>query len=177
MCIIRKGAALLKIMKKRKKFICCVAVILVVCMIFVVRSRKTDNVFDQLYLEVKAVRRGGDSVLISGTETAYADYDVGQFQNIQILDLDMAISIDKDSLYLLFFNTPEIEKWNTSYCDLYRYDVHDKKLYGEESLDYLKDNFLFHYFKWCDDAKDVNEYSLDKLGEYTFTLQEMVTRN
>jgi len=164
-------------MSKRKKLIVCIVVALVICIVFAVRSRKTDNVFDQLYREVNTVRRWGDSVLISGTESAYTDYDIGEFVSIQIPDRDMAVFNDKESLYLLFFNNSEVEKWNTSYCVLYRYDVRDKKLYGEESLDYLKDNFLSHYFKWWDDAGDRNKYSLDSLGEYTFTLQEMVNYN
>ena len=37
--------------------------------------RKTDNVFEQLYYEVRSVKRGNDSILLTGTDTAYADYD------------------------------------------------------------------------------------------------------
>lgn len=164
---------------KRNVLIFCIAAVLavIICIVFVFCRQKTDNVFDQLYYEVKTVGRGGDSVLLSGTETAYADFDFGMFQNIQIPDMDMCLSIDSQSLYLLFFNHPETEAWNTSYCVLYRYDVDDKKLYGEETISYLSDNFLGGYFQWCTDAGEENAYSLNDLGEYTFIFQETVNYN
>ena len=140
-------------------------------------SSKTENVFDQLYNEVKSVKKGKASVLLTGTQTAFADYDFGSFENIQIPDLDMCLDYDNKSLYILFFNHSETEKWNTSLCILYRYDVYDKKLYGMKDLDYLNDNFLSHYFEWCNTAGEVNIYSLQNLGNYSFTLQEQVNFN
>ncbi len=166
--------------KKNKRITCFFVVtfpVIVVCMYFVFYNQKTDNVFDQLYLEVKTVQKGGDSVLISGTESAYADYDFGQFENIQIPECDMCLDIDDKSLYLLFFNSKGAEKWDTSYCILYRYDMRNKKLYGESSIDYLADNFLSDYLQWCNNADNANEYSLNGLGEYSFTYQETVNYN
>lgn len=140
-------------------------------------SNKTENVFDRLYYEVKSVKKGNDSILLTGTQTAFADYDFGFFENIQIPDLDMCLDFDDKSLYILFFNHTETEKWNTSFCVLYRYDICDKKLYGEKELDYLNDNFLSYYFEWCNTSGETNVYSLQNLGNYTFILQEQVFRN
>ena len=139
--------------------------------------RKTENVFDQLYYEIKSVKMGCDSVLLTGTQTAYAEYDFGAFENIQIPELDMCLDFDDKSLYILFFNHSETEKWNTSFCVLYRYDIGDQKLYGERDLDYLNDNFLSHYFEWCNTSKNPSSYSFQNLGSYTFTPQETVHYN
>ena len=138
---------------------------------------KAENVFDQLYYEVKSVKKGKNSVLLTGTQTAYADYDLGFFENIQIPDLDMCLDFDDKSLYILFFNHSETEEWNSSFYVLYRYDIDDKKLYGERSIDYLNDNFLSYYFEWCNTAGETNVYSLQNLGKYTFTFQEQVNYN
>ena len=140
-------------------------------------STKTENVFDQLYYEVKTVKKGNDSILLTGTQTAFADYDLGFFENIQIPDLDMCLDFDDKSLYILFFSTSETGEWNTSFRILYRYDIDDKKLYGEIGLDYLNDNFLSHYFEWCNASGETNVYSLQNLGNYTFMLQEQVNYN
>ena len=167
-------------MKKKMRFVVLAIVIILLasfCCIFIFGKDKTENVFDQLYNEVKSVKKANDSILLTGTETAYADYDLGHFENIQIPYLDMCIDFDNKSLYLLFFNHNETEKWNISFCVLYRYDIHNKKLYGEQSLDYLNDNFLSHYFGWCKDANAASPYSLQELGDYTFILQETVNYN
>jgi len=139
--------------------------------------KKIENVFDQLYYEVQSVKYGKDSVLLTGTQTAYANYDFGSFENIQIPDLDMCLDFDGKSLYLLFFNHSETKTWNTSFCVLYRYDIYDKKLYGEKELDYLNDNFLSYYFEWYNASEETHVYSLQDLGNYTFTLQEQVYYN
>ena len=156
-------------------FFCIAAVLL--ASVSCTESKKIENVFDQLYYEVKSIKKGKDSILLTGTESAFADYDLGSFENIQIPDLDMCLDFDEKSLYILFFNHSETEKWNTSFCVLYRYDICDKKLYGEKDLDYLNDNFLSHFFEWCNDSGKMSLYSLQDLGNYTFTLQEMVTYN
>ena len=139
--------------------------------------RKTDNVFEQLYYEVRSVKRGNSSILLTGTDTAYADYDLGCFVNVQIPDLDMCLDFDKESLYLLFFNQVGVENWNQSYMVMYRYDLRDQTLYGEESMEYLVTYFLASYFNWCIHAGEENQYSVSNLGEYTFLLQENVFYN
>jgi len=141
------------------------------------KSKDAENVFEELYYEVKSVKDGHSSVLLTGTSTAFADYDLGVFQNIQIPARDMALSFDEESLYILFFNHGEAKEWNTSFCVLYRYDLNDKKLYGEKDLDYLNDNFLSHYFKWCGNMQETGKFSLQDHGDYTFSLEENVTYN
>ena len=141
------------------------------------QNDRTDNVFDELYYEVESVKKGQDSVLLTGTRTAYADCDLGAFENIQIPDLDMCLDYDNKSLYILFFNHNDAEKWDTSFCVLYRYDVAEKKLYGERNFDYLNENFLSHYIEWCSEASGKNSYSSQFMGDYTFMLQETVNFN
>lgn len=135
------------------------------------------NVFDRLYYEALTVKQGGNSVLISAPGSGYADYDLGQFDNIQIPDLDMCISIENDTLYFLFFNSKDTEEWNTSYCVLYKYELDEKKLYGERSLEYFVENFLDVYFEWSDITGEDNPYSQNDLGEYSFELQTRVSYN
>ena len=153
-------------------FFCLVAILLMQ-----VSCAESENVFDQLYDEVKSVKKGKNSVLLTGTQTAYADYDLGFFENIQIPDLDMCLDFDDKSLYILFFNHSETEEWNSSFYVLFRYDIDDKKLYGEQSIDYLNDNFLSYYFEWRNTAGETNVYSLQNLGNYTFSFQEQVNYN
>lgn len=158
-------------MKKTKTIVCvCLAVVVLLSVTGVYFHQRTDNVFDCLEKEVRAVRKGGESVLLSGTESAYADYDLGVFQNIQIPELDMCLSVGEQSLYLLFFNGGG----STGDDTLYRYDRRDNVLYGENSLEYLEEHFLTDYFEWCADADKKSKYSLGDLGKYRFVYQENV---
>ncbi len=109
-------------------------------------------------------------MLLSGTESAYADADLGVFQNIQIPDLDMALFLNGQSLCLLFFNNGN----STGDYTLYRYDPRENVLYGEDTLEYLTDHFLADYFEWCADADKRSKYSLSDLGEYRFVYQKQV---
>lgn len=146
------------------------AFVLTAALIYTFIKHKTYNVFDQLYYEVKTVKCGGTSVLVSGTESAYADYDLGEFVNVQIPDLSMCLSIDKNALYLLFFNSSNY----VSDFILYKYELKEKQLYGERSLDYLIKGFLNDYFKWWSNSGKVNPYSQNNLGEYSFEFQTNV---
>ena len=165
----------MKAAKRMLVFFCIITILLT--SVSCIESKKTENVFEQLYYEVKSVKKGKDSILLTGTQTAYADYDFGFFENIQIPDLDMCLDFDDKSLYILFFNHSETEEWNSSFYVLFRYDIDDKKLYGEQSIDYLNDNFLSYYFEWCNTAGETNVYSLQNLGNYTFSFQEQVNYN
>ena len=158
-------------MKKTKAIVCvCLAAVVLLSVAGVYIYQRPDNVFDCLEKEVKAVSRGRESVLLSGTESAYADYDLGAFQNIQIPELDMCLFIRGQSLCLLFSNGSH----STGDFTLYRYDRRDNILYGENSLEYLKEHFLTDYFEWCAAADQKSEYSLGHLGEYRFVYQENV---
>lgn len=132
---------------------------------------KTQNVFDRLYYEVRAVKHGRDSVLISGTKSAYADYDFGTFDHIAIPVLNTSLYIEGDTLYILFSNHEPDADWRYV---LYKYHLKEKRLYGERSLEFLIDNFLNDYFTWCSNAGESNPYSQEDLGEYEFELQENV---
>ncbi len=136
------------------------------------RGEETINVFEQIYLDTQRVERGKNSILLSGTESAYADYDVGIFQNIVIPDLQLTIEISNDSLYLYFYN--QNEERDTSKSILYRYNRETQTLYGEQSLAYLKDHFLSYYYDWYHNANYPIDYTLESLGNYTFVQQEKV---
>ena len=139
------------------------------------RFKQPENVFDQLYYEVKTVKNGEDSVIMTGTPGVEIIYEMGIFQSIWIPTLDMSLRFNEDSLYILFYNHIEPVGWNMSKSILYRYDIRDKKLYGERDIDYLKENFLSQFFEWSDSSEESSAYSLKYLGDYTFTLQEMVS--
>ena len=133
---------------------------------------KKVNVFDELYYEVRKVRSGGESVLISGTESAYADYDFGTFMDISIPDLHISLSIEGESLNLYFSRNPDAPIWEYRTPVHFRYDVRNKVLYGERSEIFLKQHFLCHYFLWCNQAGETEVFSLDNLGSYTFVQLE-----
>lgn len=132
---------------------------------------KTQNVFEQLYYETRSVKWGQDSVLISGTETAYADYDFGEFDHIAIPELNTSLDIKGDTLYILFSNHEPDEDWRYV---LYKYHLKEKRLYGERPVEFLVDRFLSDYFTWYGNAGKSNPYSQDDLGEYEFELRETV---
>ncbi len=178
-------------MEQQKKFSRrkIITIVLIVCVLLVLICAfavyavysyfhpKTDNVFDQLYYEVRTVKWGGDSVLVSGTESAYADYDFGLFENIQIPDLHMSLFIREDTLYVLFHYSgyyAEHGEWVDKSSFLYKYKLKEKKLYGEDSLDYLLENFLNDYFAWYSAAGEENPYTPTNLGTYDFEQQETV---
>ncbi|MBQ2785515.1 MAG: hypothetical protein IJF02_03325 [Oscillospiraceae bacterium] len=134
----------------------------------------SDNVFDQLHWEVKKAEYGMDSVLVSGTESAYVDYDFGMFASLQIPELDMAMSFHNNELHFLFFDIPDPDGPNSTQYVHYRYNFEDNTLYGERSVEFLKDHLLTFYFQWCKNAGIENSFSLDDLGEFTFILRENV---
>lgn len=146
--------------------------VLLVAMLFPVLFPKTDNVFDRLYYEVK--RSGKDSVLLSGTESAYADYDLGSFQHISIPDLGAALSIHEDSLNLSFYHITNLDTGEYFRSVHYRYDHKDKKLYGEQDLIFLNQFFLSHYFGWLNAAGEACKFSLENPGEFEFIRQDTV---
>ncbi|MBQ9848783.1 MAG: hypothetical protein IJO64_06990 [Clostridia bacterium] len=171
--------------KKRKIIIISVAsFVLVFCLllgfaayrVYNFKYPKIQNVFEQLYYEVRAVKYGGDSVLVTGTEEAYADYDFGDFENIQIPELDLCLKISRypesETLYIMFFDS-KVDRESDDYFVMYKYDMTEKTLYGKKDLQYLSKNFLSHYFGWCEE----NEYSVDDLGDFKFELREEVHFN
>ncbi|MBQ8748207.1 MAG: hypothetical protein IJZ14_00100 [Oscillospiraceae bacterium] len=138
---------------------------------------KKFNVFDELYYEVKKVRAGGESVLISGTESAYKKYDLGIFESIRIPDLNMSVSLKGESLNIHISCVADAPIWEFYESVHFRYDIRDKKLYGENTVAFLEKYFLRHYFAWRSGAGQANTFSLNDLGEYTFILQETVSRD
>ena len=151
-----------------------VLILLVICgvAVFILSPGTVDphNAFDEIYNEVRAVERGGESILVSATESAYADYDLGSFQNIQIPDLDMCLDIYDNDLHILFFNG---SKSTADYVH-FKYDPDTRTLYGNRTEDHLFDGFLTHYFKWLASANETSNYSETDPGEYTYVYTETV---
>lgn len=129
------------------------------------------NVFDEIYYEVRAEKHGLNTVLTTGTKSAYADYDFGSFMGIQIPAQHMYLAIKGHTLYISFFNSDSDKDWSSI---RYTYNVKEKRLYGERSPDFLVDNFLRSYFSWCANAHQFNPYFQGTLGEYEFVFQENV---
>ena len=99
---MKKGDREMKTLKTLLVFFCIAAILLTA--VSCGENNKTENVFERLYYEIKSVKNGNNSILLTGTQTAFADYDFGFFENIQIPDLDMCLDFDDKSLYILFFN-------------------------------------------------------------------------
>ncbi len=157
-------------------FIIIIAAFFIIAILIVKKENETkfENVFDLLYYQVEMVKKGNKNVLLNGTESAYADYDFGSFENIQIPEIGVVLSIGDDSLHILFSNRQEGVEWNTSHIIHYKYLLSEKKIYGERSFDYLMENFISHYFKWCENDNLTCEYSPDNLGNYSFEMMENV---
>ena len=129
----------------------------------------TQNVFDQLYYEVRAVYHRRSSVLVSGTSPAYANYEYGSVMGVLIPEPDMYIDISGDTLELWFFHfDPDDDRRVLRY----EYNLKEKQLSGELPVEFLADNFLTEYFAWYSSAGKSNPYSQEDLGEYEFTLRE-----
>ena len=156
------------VMKETGIIFLVIAMLFLICGIGIYSYFSPDNVFDQLYWDIKKAEYGMDSVLISGTDSAYVDYDMGFFANLQIPELDLAISYNNNGISFFFFNFP----WDDAIR--YYYNFEDQTLYGEESSEFFYNYFLSYYFKWCQNAGIENSYSVDDLGEYSFVWQKNV---
>ncbi len=163
--------------KKEKWLLLILAIILVVgiFMLWNATRFRVQNVFDALYLEVDAVSRGKNSVLLSITESAEADYDLGTFTNVQIPELNMwitnRITVDKsEKLWISFYGYGEDGKENITFL----YDTRTRTIHGEESLDFLMEHFLQYYFKACRSARQDLEFFEYRLGDLIYVYSENV---
>lgn len=153
--------------------ISCVLAVILALLLWHIYSKLPKNVFDQIYWEVKKAEYKQDSVLLSGTDSAEARYDRNlftfDFAGISIPDLDMDIFEHDGYLHITFIQYNEYGQDASTH---FVYNPNTKKLYGEQSMQYLVDNFLVHYFGWWADAGKENRYSCDDLGKFTFIASE-----
>lgn len=163
-------------MRLRKKGVLAVVYILVVVLVFFLwlsYAKRPQNVFDQIYYELKKVENKKDSILVSGTDSAHAQYDRNlftfEFTGVRIPDLDMFLSEHDGYLHITFIQYNDRGQ-DASIHFVYNPDT--EKLYGERAVRYLQDNFLVHYFQWWADAGKENDYSRDNLGDFTFIASE-----
>lgn len=128
------------------------------------------NVFDHIGKELQDAKwghfYGEESVLLTGTDDAFIDQDLGQFMALVIPELKVSISEYEDGLKF-FFTEPELED-----CVDFLYDEKRGVLMSNERLEYFIDNFLVYYLEWCDASGEKIKYSLNDLGEYTYEKKE-----
>jgi len=121
---------------------------------------RPDNVYEEIWNMVVAEQFGGETVLTTSTEGTYVKFGLGEFEQVNIPELDMAIlwMYDPHKLLEFFFKTEE------GYVH-FVYDYETKTLYGEEQSEFLMENFLKYYLEW---NKEETKYSPDDLGSVPF---------
>ena len=121
---------------------------------------RPDNVYEEIWNLVVSEQFGTPTVLTTSTEGAYAHYGLGEFEQVNIPELDMAVlwMYDPHKLLEFFFKTDE------GYV-MFVYDYETKTLYGEEQPEFLMENFLKYYLEW---NKEETKYTPDNLGNASF---------
>ena len=129
------------------------------------------NVFEEIRNMFVNEEHGKETPLTLSTESAYNDYDLGEFVALHIPDCNMCISWNRianadPELKICFFNDDAT----------FIYDHDTKTLYGEKDLSYIEGKFLSKYFEWtsADSGYFVSEFSKDALGDFTFQYEETV---
>ena len=133
--------------------------------------KEPQNVFEEIRNMFVNEEHGKKTPLSLSTESAYNDYDLGEFVALHIPDCNMYISWNRianadPELTIRFFNDDAT----------FIYDHDTKTLYGEKELSYMEEKFLNKYFEWtsADSGYFVSEFSEDALGDFTFQYEETV---
>ena len=121
---------------------------------------RPDNVYEEIWNLVVAEQFGGDTVLTISSEGAYAKFGLGEFEQVNIPKLNMAVlwMYEPHKLLEFFFKTDE------GYVK-FVYDYETKTLYGEEQPEFLIETFLKYYLEW---NKEETKYTPDNLGNVPF---------
>lgn len=131
------------------------------------------NVFEEMWNMLAAEEHGGETLLTTGSEGAYVDFDFG------IDFVGAYIPACNASLHFGWGNfEPE---YMTIYFRLdegyyqYRYVYDTQTLYGDMDHAYLVDNLLTDYFGWFEVTSHLSSrFSLDDLGEYTYQFADPI---
>lgn len=121
---------------------------------------RPDNVYEEIWNMVVSEQFGGDTVLTTSTEGAYVKFGLGQFEQVNIPKLNMAVLWMYDPHKLLKFSFITEEGYVN-----FVYDYEAKMLYGNEQPEFLMEKFLKYYFEW---NKEKTKYSLDSLENTPF---------
>ncbi len=139
--------------------------------VFSGRIYKEQNVYETIWNMVISEKQGTKTVLTSSTKDAYADYDLGEFQNIQIPECGVVISFFENELTFLFNKYDENGDWVRGEYIKFKYNYDDSTLYGNESESYLFEHFLVYYYSWVDGTE---KYSKDNPGKYAFQYENQI---
>lgn len=121
---------------------------------------RPENVYEEIWNLVVLEQFGGETVLTTSTEGAYAHFGLGEFEQINIYDPDVCISWMYDPHKLLKFSLMTEDGYVH-----FVYDYETKTLYGEEQPEFLMENFLKYYLEW---NKEETKYTPDNLGNILF---------
>ena len=131
------------------------------------------NVFEEIWNMLAVEKRGGETLLTTGSEDAYVDWDFGiDFVGVYIPSCNA-------SLHFRWYNH-EIEHmtiyfWLDDAHYQFRYVYETKVLYGDVEHAYLVENLLVDYFQWFEATSHLSsKFSLDDLGDYTYQFADPI---
>ena len=129
------------------------------------------NVFEEIWNMLASEEFGGETLLTTGTEDAYVDFDFGiDFVGVYIPACDTSLhwsGVDDGGMKIYLHDGEE------TYQFIYVYDT--KMLYGDADEAYLIEQFLTCYFQWFEVTSHLSsKFSLENLGEYTYQFADPV---
>ncbi len=122
------------------------------------------NVYENIWNMVAYERLGMETVLTRRTKGAYAEYDRGEFQGIQIPECGVSISINGDEMLLKVQKSDGKGGWLDGEYFEYVYNCETDTLCGNENEEYLHKRFLKYYYVWITTA---NKYTESEPGRYS----------
>ncbi len=123
------------------------------------RIYNVENVFDEIWNLFISESHGTRTILTKSTEGAFADYDLGWFQNVQIPEIGIVIAMDEGKALVFYFHENGMEQQTTKH---FVYSYPNKTLYYDRDLDSFFQRFLTAYFEW---AGKSSKFALDRLGK------------
>ena len=134
------------------------------------RIYRPQNVYEEIWnLMLTEKTSGTKTILTTGTEDAYEDWDLGiDFVGIYIPSSNASIhlhSLNKGRDYALVFRL-----WiDGQKSSTFVYDYQTKTLSADADSVPLMEHFLADYFAWCEADPDFDsDYSAEDLGDFTF---------
>ena len=123
------------------------------------RVYNVENVFDEIWNLFISESHGTRTILTKSTEGAFADYDLGWFQNVQIPEIGIVIAMDEGKALVFYFHENGMEQQTTKH---FVYSYPNKTLYYDRDPDSFFQGFLKAYCEW---AGKNSKFAMDRLGK------------
>lgn len=136
------------------------------------------NVYDEIWNLMAAEGRGNETILTKATPGAEAVFEFGRLDYIRIPECKATLS-NHGTLWISIYTGEYVSEGPAGrICEkyvVYEYDCRAKALTisGTENEAFMTDRFLTEYFEWRKAADSRSDHSLDDLGDYSVTVEDL----